>query len=160
MWSWIRIRFSTFILICNSRYLNCPLHVCVYRFKPTPFRNELLEDFNEQEGAHYMMAEMVAETIPDDMNQQQNIPCPGCSMPLSYGTDDFDYPTCSNCRIALSVSANVLADSYQVRNWIFKDYSPVKTLEFTFLSLLITRIQWELSMRSISEGLNITRIRI
>jgi len=76
-------------------------------------RNELLEDFNEHEGTHFMMAEMAVETIPDDINQQQNVPCPGCSMPLSYGTDDFDYPTCSNCRIALSVSANVLADSYQ-----------------------------------------------
>ena len=72
----------------------------------------MLEDFNEQEGARYIAsAEVDADLMVDEQANMDTtpVPCPGCSAPLV----GIEYPTCSTCRIALSVSAMVLADSYQ-----------------------------------------------
>jgi len=69
-------------------------------------RNELLEDFNQEEGENYI----AMEEMPEDLGNM-SVPCPGCSGALE--NTDQDFPTCSKCRIVISVSASILAESYQ-----------------------------------------------
>ena len=51
------------------------------------------------------------EEMPEDLGHF-SVPCPGCSGGLE--NTDQEFPTCSKCRIIISVSAATLAESYQV----------------------------------------------